>query len=151
MIAYLDASALVKRYVSESGSRETASIVSEAAIAGTCIISRAEVGAALARAARVGTLKAREARACRRALAADWTDLARLPVTEPLVGRAEELAWQHGLRGYDAVHLAAALLWQDMLGAAVTLVSFDRALSEAGREAGLAVAPEKHEPDGWAG
>jgi prevent-host-death family protein len=32
-------------------------------------------------------------------------DLVRVPVTEALVSRAEALAWDHGLRGYDAVQL----------------------------------------------
>lgn len=141
MIAYLDASALVKRYVAEPGTRETARILARADVSGTCIISRAEVGAALAKAVRRGVLTERAGRACRRALGADWPDLARLPITEPLAVRAEGLAWQYGLRGYDAVHLAAALIWQELLGAEVTLVSFDRALADAARLAGLRTAP----------
>ena len=38
-----------------------------------------------------------------------------------LITHADRLAWDHGLRGYDAVHLAAADLWQDALGEEVTL------------------------------
>jgi hypothetical protein len=30
--------------------------------------------------------------------------------TEVLVARADELAWELGLRGYEAVHLASALV-----------------------------------------
>ena len=32
---------------------------------------------------------------------------------EPLAARAGTLAWEHGLRGYDAVHLATALFWRE--------------------------------------
>jgi predicted nucleic acid-binding protein len=48
MIAYLDASALVKRYVAEAGSTEVNGLISEAEALGTAVISRAEVSAALA-------------------------------------------------------------------------------------------------------
>ena len=48
MILYLDASALVKRYVTERGSRETADVCAKAEIVATSLVSRAEVAAALA-------------------------------------------------------------------------------------------------------
>jgi hypothetical protein len=35
--------------------------------------------------------------------------------------RAETLAWDYGLRGYDAVQLASAVLFQESLGAPVRL------------------------------
>lgn len=48
MILYLDASALVKRYVSEAGSADVnALIMQTGAEAGTASISRAEVAAAI--------------------------------------------------------------------------------------------------------
>ena len=47
-----------------------------------------------------------------------------------------------GLRGYDAIHLAAARFWQSSLGQAVTLVTFDRQLWEAGAAVVLAAWPE---------
>jgi len=49
MIAYLDASALVKRYVSETGSQAVNSLIAEANIVGTAVISRAEVSAGLSK------------------------------------------------------------------------------------------------------
>jgi hypothetical protein len=54
VIAYLDASALVKRYLVERGSRETVALTSQAEMIATSIISRAEVAAGLAKAGRVG-------------------------------------------------------------------------------------------------
>ncbi len=47
MIAYLDSSALVKRYVEEPGSREVAGLIEQAALAGTAVITLVEVAAAL--------------------------------------------------------------------------------------------------------
>jgi len=43
MIAYLDASALVKRYVAEAGSTEVNGLIGEVEALGTAVISRAEV------------------------------------------------------------------------------------------------------------
>ena len=54
MILYLDASALVKRYVTEPGSREVIQLTSEAAGVATVLVSRAEVAAAFGRAVRAG-------------------------------------------------------------------------------------------------
>jgi predicted nucleic acid-binding protein len=62
-------------------------------------------------------------------------------VTEVVVARADTLAWDHGLRGYDAVHLAAASIWQDALGERVTLVTFDRRLWTAAEAVGLDAYP----------
>jgi predicted nucleic acid-binding protein len=54
VIVYLDASALVKRYVAETGSAEVEALIGAARATGTGVLSRAEVAAALAKAARVG-------------------------------------------------------------------------------------------------
>lgn len=62
---------------------------------------------------------------------------------ESLVSRAEALAWEYGLRGYDAVHLAAALAWQERITMPIVLATFDRELWEAACQAGLEVWPEE--------
>ena len=59
--------------------------------------------------------------------------------------RAASLAWEYGLRGYDAVHLATALLWQETIGEPVTLATFDRQLWQAGDQAGLTTWPPELE------
>ena len=141
MILYLDASALVKRYVAEFGSAEVGRTIAQARVVGTALVSRAEVAAALAKAARTEVLSEEEARAAFQVLGSDWPDLVKMQATETLVARAGELAWAHGLRGYEAVHLAAASIWQDVLGEEVTLATFDRRLWEAGKAVGLRAFP----------
>ncbi len=49
---------------------------------------------------------------------------------------------EEGLRGYDAVQLAAALVWRDAVGQEVILATFDRELWEAAGRAGLRPWPE---------
>ena len=143
MIAYLDASALVKRYFVERGSRETIALTAESEMIATSIVTRAEVAAALAKAARAGLVTEDRAGRAQRSFAGDWPDLVRVPVTEALVERAETLAWDHGLRGYDAVQLASALAWQESVGTEIVLATFDQQLWEAAPKAGLQAWPDK--------
>ena len=92
MIAYLDASAVVKRYLFERGSRKTIALTAESEMIATSIVTRAEVAAALAKAARSGLVTEDRARSAQRSFAGDWPDLVRVPVTEALVERADTLA-----------------------------------------------------------
>ena len=142
MIIYLDASALVKRYVAERGSREVIELTAAAEIVATSLISRAEVAAAFARAVRLGVLDHDGGRRAQRRFSREWPDLARVPVSEALVSRAEMLAWDYGLRGYDAMQLASALTWQESIGEDVFLGTFDGQLWKAAPGAGLKVWPE---------
>jgi predicted nucleic acid-binding protein len=142
MILYLDASALAKRYVAGVGSVEVDRLIAQADVAGTAAISRAEVAAALAKAVRVGTLARDEAEAALQVFRTQWVDLVRLQLTEVILAQADALAWDYGLCGYDAVHLAAARFWQSSLGETVTLATYDRQLWQAGGAAGLVVWPK---------
>ncbi len=142
MIVYLDASALVKRYVAEASSPVVVSLIMKADAIGTAAISRAEVSAALGKATRMKILKRDEAASALQVFTADWENLIRLQITEVLIARASALAWDHGLRGYDAVHLAAAVFWQEMLSEPVTLATFDRQLWHGASVAGLIAWPE---------
>jgi predicted nucleic acid-binding protein len=140
---YVDASALVKRYVIETGSAEVVALTTGAAAVATALVTRAEVAAAFARAVRVGVLDDVGGRRAQRRFSREWPDFMRVPVTDTLVARAEALAWSHGLRGYDAVQLASALTWQDALGQEIVLATFDRHLWEAAPQAGLRAWPER--------
>lgn len=127
----------MKRYVAEPGSGIVNEAIEEAALSATTIVSRAEVGAALARAVRMGVLSTEDGRAASDRSRADWPALVRVPATSAVVVRADELAWEHELRGYDALQLAAALQWAELLAAPVTIATFDRQLWEAASRAGL--------------
>ena len=91
MIVYLDASALVKRYVAERGWRETRELSTKADVVATSLITRAEVAAALAKAVLLGIVEPDSGRKAQRAFASQWSDIAKVPLTEALVSRAEAL------------------------------------------------------------
>ncbi|HLB48129.1 MAG TPA: type II toxin-antitoxin system VapC family toxin [Anaerolineales bacterium] len=142
MIVYADASALAKRYLAEAGSAEIETLVRQADIVGTSVITRVEVSAAIAKAVRIGSLERTEAERILRAFRQHWLELGALQVTEALVAEADTLAWEHGLRGYDAVHLASALVWQEAISEPVVLAAFDRQLWDAAQKVGLSAWPE---------
>ena len=131
----------MKRYVAEPGSDEIAAIINRADLTGSALISRAEVAAALAKAVRVGALFEAGAWNALKAFRRDWPDVVRLPISDQVVVRADTMAWEYGLRGYDAIHLAAAAVWQEALRQEITLASYDRALWDAAVQMGFSVYP----------
>jgi predicted nucleic acid-binding protein len=66
-----------------------------------------------------------------------WAGLDRLDMTEELARRAGGFASSHGLRAYDAVHLASAVSVADD---EFVLVAADGELLEAARAIGLVTA-----------
>jgi predicted nucleic acid-binding protein len=134
---YLDTSALVKKYVEEPRSEEVRSCLTSHTMIATAAIARAEAAATFAKAVRLGTLEERSARAGHQLFVREWRSYIRIRVTEALVTRADGIAWTFRLRGYDAVHLAAALEWHDRMGETITVATFNQNLWRAAGEAGL--------------
>ncbi len=126
----------------ESGSNDVQKLIKSADHSGTSWITRTEVAAALSRTVRMKLFLAGEAEAAWNKFLDEWTALSRLKVSGQIIGRAASLAWAYPLRGYDAVHLASAVLWQETLETPITLATFDRVLWSAGKQAGLIVWPE---------
>lgn len=143
MILYLDASALVKYYIAETGSEQVNRLLRDAHTSATATISCAEIVAAIARAARMGYVLQEGAEHAVSLFNRECTSLIRIPFTEGLVEQAASFAWTRGLRGYDAIHLAAAAIWRDILQTNVTIVTYDCELWRAAREEGFALFPEE--------
>ena len=142
MIIYADTSALVKLFVTENHSDITRTTIQSAQALGTGLLTRAELGSALARGPQRGLISESEAQEARRRLQHVWPTWIHIQMNEDLAVLAESLAWEHKLRGYDSVHLAAAQIWQEKLEHSVTLATFDQDLWEAAPKAGLEAWPE---------
>lgn len=97
-----------------------------------------EARAALAAARRGGRIDDRTLRRTVTDLESACEAMALIGVDWALARHAGELAEQHRLRGYDAVHLATALAAG---GAGQVLVTWDRDLGHAAAQAGIAVVP----------
>ncbi|MHB0877557.1 MAG: type II toxin-antitoxin system VapC family toxin [Anaerolineae bacterium] len=139
---YYDASALVKLYADEPGTGDMLTLASMGGAIITAAVSGAEVSSALRRAVRAGRLLEDDAR---EDLERFRDDLHRafqlLPIDRRLATVASDMAWRHSLRGFDAVHLAAALTARVLLGEEITMVTYDRELWWAAKAEGLAVLP----------
>ena len=142
---YLDASAIVKRYVSELGSAWVQALCSDAE--NTLImaeITLAEVASAFARAARSGRISAEERLNYLDLFIGDCAERYRLVAIErTIIDQAVDLTQSHYLRGYDAVQLAAAFAVNAELIRkrlpSLTFVSADEDLLEAAEAEGLPV------------
>ena len=135
MITYVDTSVLLKLIIEEEGSDRAALIWSSADAVASVSLIAVEARAAIAAAGRGRRLTAAQARDAVGELQALLRVLHLMPVTDELVSAAAELADVEGLRGYDAVHLAAAL----EIGATV-LSSADTALCAVAARRGWHVA-----------
>lgn len=141
-VIYLDTSALLKIYVQERGSGEIATWVDSAKIVATAIITYAEMAAALAKIKRMQWISSDEADAAWQKFVKEYPTLTNIEVTESIILLAGNLAWDYGLRGYDSVHLAAALYWQEQAGEDIQMVTFDKQLWEIAKKVGLKRLPE---------
>lgn len=135
MITYFDTSTLIKLLIDEVGTPEAAAIWDEPDTLVTVRVAHVEARAALAAARRQSRITAAVFRSAVTGLEVLWTQLSVVEVDEDLMRLAGDLATTHGLRGYDAVHLAAAQL----VGAEV-FSSADRRLCEAASTTGFHVA-----------
>ena len=100
----------VKISVDEPGRPALMRQIDAAATVATVRIAYAEARAAFARKRRERGLDARSLRRVVESLDQDWPTFGVVEVNEPLVRRAGSLAERHDLRGYDAIHLAAAVV-----------------------------------------
>jgi predicted nucleic acid-binding protein len=139
MILYLETSNLVKLYVQENGSEEIKKTVAESEAAATSIVSYFEARAAFARKGREKGLTPPSYQTVKADLERDWASLFVLNLTDALIRRAADLSEKHGLRGYDAVHLASALELKTAVASATPVVfsSADEKLCEAARQEGF--------------
>lgn len=141
MILYVDTSALVKRYIREAGSDGVIEIIEQSEAVGSSVLTRVEMAAIFAKVARLGWVEDRSASRAWKDYLDHWPSFTRLVVSSGMVERASELAWEYGLRGYDAMHFASASIWQDALASPIALASFDRDLWLAAQKFGMEVWP----------
>jgi len=142
VILYLDAKALVRRYIQEKASEDMNTWIDTAEMVVTGLITRVEVAAAIARAERMKLISPDETLAALRQFRSEWESFQRLPINENTVIRGSDLAIEQNLRSYDATHLACALIWQETLGMPVTLASLDSQLIEAARNVNMSSLPD---------
>jgi predicted nucleic acid-binding protein len=142
-VTYLDTSALVKRFVSEAGSSDVQILMTGGEPVASATIAYVELYSGLTRRHREGVLSQLQYRlACRR-VERDWTALIKVELRAEILSSARGLIQRHGLRAFDAIHLASALGLQAAANEPVTFVAADQRLLRAAAGERLAtVNPE---------
>jgi predicted nucleic acid-binding protein len=126
---YLDASALVKRYLAEDGSEAVLDAMEGARALSMCRVGFVETLRAVGQVGEPRDVKRFER---------DWLSIDVVEVDGTLAERAAELALSHRLRSLDALHLAAAL---GLPGRDLTVATWDARLHHAAAEQGLRTLP----------
>lgn len=139
MILYVDTSALLKLYVREDESAQTLALIQSATAVYVHLIAYAELRAGLAKACRLGRVNDSQLRSLVEDADRDWARLRHISVDAHLVMAAGALAEQHGLRGFDSLHLAAASRLSRRVGDAARLrfFAFDQGLNAAAAKVGM--------------
>ncbi len=141
MILYLDTSSLVKLYVAEAHSGLVRNWAEEAEIVATCRVAYPEMTSALNRRFRTGDLARKDYQLLAKKFAEEWEHFAAIDFDELAAGH---LAGKHGLRGFDAIHLSAALLLiSSERTPDVVFSSFDQKLNDAAAAEKLTVRTMK--------
>lgn len=141
MILYLDTSALVKLFIDEDGREIALDRFRAASSSATSVIAYTECRAALARRQRAGDFDRNHLSGLVARLDEIWPTIRNRQVSGELAHLAGYLAEAHALRGYDAVHLASALVFTREFDD-LEFLSFDVRLNEAARAASLRVVED---------
>ena len=140
-VYFLDTSAVVKRYVQETGTAWLRNLADPASGNALFIVrlTEVELTAALARRRKGQSLSAGQSQTALHQFRLEMVHEYRVvEITAPLINKATALADSHALRAYDAVQLAAALEIH-ALAPTLTLISADGELNTAATAEGLAV------------
>jgi hypothetical protein len=154
---YMDSSGLVKHYLPETGSVWVSSLIDATTISGewqnAVFLSKigvVEVAAAIAKRHRMGQItNGSKANLVTVFLDDCMGHFSTLNLDDRVIGIAINLTQRHPLRGYDAVHLATALMLNKALTdealEPLTFVSADDILCQAAKAEGLLVEnPNEH-------
>lgn len=143
MILYLDTSALLKKYFRETGSDEVIARWKDATGIVTSSVAYAEALASIHRKKREVKLNRGIFEKILHLFRRDWNSLIRVEVTDELNDWINKIVSRYPLRGFDAIHLASALIVHDKLSENFLFACYDNKLLEAAQSAGLKTLPER--------
>jgi uncharacterized protein len=140
---YADSSVIVKRYYEEPGTQRVRERWASAERVFTSRVTYAEVHAALARKHRDKGISTLHFRAIGGAFESEWQAYDQILVDGATLTGVRRLVRRHALRGFDAIHLSAALWLRAEFGESVEFwVSDDRLEAAAVKERLIVVNPE---------
>ena len=145
MILYLDTSALVKRYFYEPYSDDVISKWKSATQIVTSFVAYAETMASMYRKKRESDLAEPVIRNIADAFHQDWESFIRVEVNDKLNGYIDGVVEKYPLRGFDAIHLASAIVIHERLSEDFVFACFDERLTVAAQSEGFKTFPPDDE------
>lgn len=133
MIIYLDTSAILKRYFQESFSEYVESKWNQAAAVVSSSVAYAETMATMYRKKKETGLEDNIIQEARDTFKKDWNSFIRVEVTKDLNHYVDKVLQKHFLRGFDAIHLASALMIHERFPLNFFFACFDQRLNQAAK------------------
>jgi uncharacterized protein len=137
VILFLDTSALVKLYLTETGSQALLGRIENTVVA-VSHLTYGETYATFARRLREGLVTPDEFRALQDAFENDWASLTKIPFSSEVLQHVPRLCTRYPLRGADAMQLACASMLQEA-PVKVLFATSDRQLVAAASSEGIAI------------
>jgi predicted nucleic acid-binding protein len=141
MILYLDTSALVKKYFKERFSSEVISAWKSSLGISTSAVAYAELLAAVYRKASETQVKKSLFENVVSTFQQDWSSFIIVEVDNRLNETIHSVIANHGLRGFDAIHLASALTIGTAVADNFLFACYDESLRQAAMGEGLETLP----------
>lgn len=128
---YFDSSALVKRYVEETGTNSVKSILSTGGEIATSKLTYPEILSALMRKVRAGEIERKKFNGIVEIFDKDWDHFLVLDFHNDLLQLVKVLIGKHPLKAADAIHLSSALWLKLSSKVDITFVASDLNLLKA--------------------
>lgn len=135
-LAYLDTSTYIKLYIKESGSEEARQESGKNRILSSAILP-VECFSALSRKRQEGTISAKDLERLAGYIRKDLLYIEIIRLTDEVLRKAEDITLHGNARTMDAVHIAAALIFQEAIGTGITFITSDKKQQTAAEDNGL--------------
>lgn len=135
---YFDTSAWLKLYISEAGSAQAAELVSAYQIVSSSIILTESLSALRRRHTNRELSKAQFAHLVKQ-ISADIANINSMPLSSQNLSKAEKIVLETPSGALDALHIAAALLFQDMTTLELQFATADKRQAQSAEQVGLNV------------
>jgi len=135
---YFDTSVWLKLYISEAGSAQAAELASAFQIVSSSIVLAESLSALKRRNTNRELSKAQFSRLVKQ-ITADIATINTMPLNNQNLSKAEKIVLETPSGALDALHIAAAQLFQDMTNSTLQFVTADKRQAQSAEQIGLKV------------
>ncbi|MHB1377456.1 MAG: type II toxin-antitoxin system VapC family toxin [Candidatus Humimicrobiaceae bacterium] len=139
MISYLDTSAIVKFYISETGSQKVREIFDLSDVLATSCIAYIETISAFTRINNEKKLSDSDYKNIVLNFKKDWEDLFVLKIDNTIIKTAGRFIESYLIKGYDSIHLASAVMLSKRINQIINFCCWDKKLNEAALKENMSI------------